>query len=381
MEESSRTSNHCCNSGSQRPGLPQNPLPDPGVRAASTRRRAMITCSAVSSRTPAVLHVAWLAASASLGGPALAQPDARATYDVAPECAPRAEWRAAVEARLPPLLRTHPLLEVLSVHVEKVAAPGGGDTYVGELGSPDATALGRSRSVRGSSCADVLDALSFIGALSLERAASSGAAAARTDPGSAAAAESATPGVDQLVLSRAGSGSEPPRLGAVGLALFQGQLTPARSVSFGAAVHLDWSAPGWQPWLLLGVYASLPDQRRLESGGSVRYEHWSTHAVACPWRYPQQAAWGLRPCLELDLGRSSGEGVGLAAAQKHAAPWLSSGAQLRAELTLWERLELAAWASAVVPIWHAHFYLLPDVQSFETPALGFRAGSAAGLLF
>lgn len=347
----------------------------------------MITCGAVSSRTPAVLHVAWLAASASQGGPALAQggpvlaePDRAAAYDVPPECAPRAEWRAAVEARLPPLLRTHPLLEVLSVHVKKVAAPGG-DTFVGELGSPDDTALGRSRSVRGSSCTEVLDALSFIGALSLERAASSGAPARQAGAGAAAAAEPATPGVDELGPSAAGSGSENPRLGAVGLALFQGGLTPARSASFGAAVHLDWSAPGWQPWLLLGVYASLPDQQQLQGGGSVRYEHWSTHAVACPWRYPQQAAWGLRPCLELDVGRSSGEGVGLAAAQKHAAPWLSSGVQLRAELTLWERLELSAWASAVVPIWHAHFYLLPDEQSFETPALGFRAGSAAGLLF
>jgi hypothetical protein len=103
--------------------------------------------------------------------------------------------------------------------------------------------------------------------------------------------------------------------------------------------------------------------------------------VTCAWRLPQAGAWGLRPCLDLDVGHSSGEGFGVAGAQKHSAPWLSGGAHLRAELVLWDRVELVAWAGAVAPFWHAHFFLFPDVQSFTTPALGFRAGSSASLLF
>jgi hypothetical protein len=127
------------------------------------------------------------------------------------------------------------------------------------------------------------------------------------------------------------------QVGVVGFALLQGRLTPGQSVALGAAFRFAWSSPGWQPLLMLGACSSLPEQHRLEGGGSVRFEHWSTHAVACPFRFPQTSAWGLRPCLDLDVGRSSGEAFDVAGAAKHSAPWLSGGVQLRAELELWDR--------------------------------------------
>lgn len=171
------------------------------------------------------------------------------------------------------------------------------------------------------------------------------------------------------------------QLGAVGFALLQGGLTPAQPLALGVGLRFAWSTPGWQPWVLLGAYASLPEEHRLAGGGSVRFEHWSTHAVGCAWRFPAAGPLGLRPCLELDVGRSIGEGLGVPSAAKHAAPWLSGGAQLRAELTLGHRLELSASVGAIVPLWHAQFLFLPDQMSFETPTSGFRVGSYANLLF
>jgi hypothetical protein len=278
------------------------------------------------------------------------------------------------------------LLGTLSVHIAKIG-DGTDHAYVGELTNTAGAALG-SREVRGATCEEVLDALSFIAALGLERAASSGSGAVSPGaaPSLATSAELDTvPGVVEIdELGAAGDGSFPPpsvRLGAVGFALLQGKLTPGQPIAFGVAFRFAWSTPGWQPLLLLGAYASLPEQHRLEGGGSVRFEHWSTHTVACTFRFPKSGAWGLRPCLDLDVGRSSGEAFEVVGAQKHSAPWLSGGAQVRGELVLWDRVELVASAGAVAPFWYAHFFLVPDLQSFTTPALGFRAGSFASLLF
>jgi hypothetical protein len=289
-----------------------------------------------------------------------------------------------VRERLPALLRTHPLLGTLSVHIARTE--GGDAGYVGGLTSTVDASLG-TRALRGATCEEVLDALSFIAALGLERVASSGNPS-RVDTGSGSppstALADAASAVEVDELSAAGgrsAASQSLRLGAVGFALLQGKLTPGQSVALGVALRFSWSTPDWQPLILLGAYSSLPEQHRLAAGGSVRFEHWSTHGVACPFRFPRGGTWGIRPCLDLDVGRSSGQAFDVANADRHSAPWLSGGAQLRGELVLWDRLELVASAGAVAPFWHAHFFLFPDVESFTTPALGFRAGSYASLLF
>jgi hypothetical protein len=303
-------------------------------------------------------------------------------YDVPRECPERSEWLASVAARLPPLLRTHPLLGTLSVRVEKIASRVD-DVYSGELTSSSGAELPAARGVRGASCDEVLDALSLIGALGLEHIAGP---AGHTGPN---AANSAVP---EAAVGASAIGAEVPapaaspvrkgvQLGAVGFALLQGGLVPGQPIALGAGVRWAWSTPAWQPLLLVGASASLPDERRLEGGGRVRYQHWSMHAVACPWRFPQSGAWGLRPCAELDVGRSSGEGVDVDAAAQRSAPWLSTGAQLRAELAVWDRLELAVSIAAVAPLWRAHFFFYPGVERFDTPALGFRSSGSATVLF
>lgn len=329
--------------------------------------------------------VAWLAALSGVGWarPGRAQEGTEAPpYDVPRECSGRSEWLSSVVARLPPLLQTHPLLATFSVRVEKVARRGG-DVYAGELSTSSGAELAGSRRVRGASCDEVLDALSLIGALGLERI------AARTgETGADDAVEADVVGADAVGADAVGAelpASSPARsgarLGAVGFALWQGGLVPGASIALGAGVRWAWSTPAWQPFILVGASMSWPEERSLEGGGRVRYEHWSTHAVACPWRFPQSDAWGVRPCAELDVGRSSGAGVGVDAAARRSAPWLSTGAQLRAELTLWDRLELTLSLAAIAPLWRAHFFFYPGVERFDTPALGLRASGSATVLF
>jgi hypothetical protein len=332
----------------------------------------------------------WLLAA--LSGAAWPQPGralenaAAPSYEVPRGCAERADWLASVVARLPPLLQTHPLLTTLSVRVQIIASREG-DVYAGELMSSSAASLADARSVRGATCDEVLDALSLVGALGLERIATR--TAIPNDAGEAAAVG---PAANDLAANDAAAiGAEAPvaasparrgaRLGAVAFALWQGALVPGQPLALGAGVRWAWSTPAWQPLILVGASASLPEERSLEGGGRVRYEHWSTHAVACPWRFPQSGAWGVRPCAELDVGRSSGEGVNVDAAARRSAPWLSAGAQLRAELAVWDRLELGVSFAAIAPLWRAHFFFYPGVERFDTPALGFRSNGSATVLF
>jgi hypothetical protein len=310
--------------------------------------------------------------------PSITQDETPPAYVTPPECPARAAWLMHLRARLPPLLRTHPLIETLAVHVAK-SGGATGPSYAGQLRSAADATLNGARSLRGASCEEVLDALSFIGALGLTRVASQrGNDGTTAPPGSDAPEASSRPSANQT--KHAPPATSKVRLGAVAFALLQPNLTPGRPIAFGLALRLGWSTASWQPLFLLGAYTSLSEEQALSGGGSVRFEHWSSHAVACPWRFPRQGKLGLRPCLELDAGRSSGTGSGVMGATRRAAPWLSGGARVSAELAVWRGVELGASVGAIVPFWHARFVILPDT-SFETPALGFRAGTHASLLF
>lgn len=320
---------------------------------------------------------------ATLGpGPAAAEPggETSARYTAPAECADHATWQSSLRARLPPLLQTHPLLETLSVHVKKVQHAGKA-AYEGELRAIDG-APETARTLRGASCEEVLDALGFIGALGLERAARIDVTAGRSDPEPPRADRARSPAGDVRLDAAPATPSTAPgaELGATGYALFQGGLVPGSTLALGAALELSWQPHGWQPWLQLGVYIALPEERAA-AGGSVRFEHWSTHAVACPWRFPASGALGVRPCLELDLGQTSGEGRGVSEATRRSAPWISTGAQLRAGIVLWRRLELGAGLAGVVPVWHSRFYLRPDETRFETPIVGYRAETYGSVQF
>lgn len=318
--------------------------------------------------------------TALLARAALAQTSASiASYDAPPECPTQAAWLDALRERLPPLLRTHPMIETLAVHISGSSGTG----YSGGLSSRSAATL-RRRNLQGSSCAEVSDALSFVAALGLERVAAEQTPAGAVPSGSApplsASAAQDTP-FDAAPTAPTGDAERSWRIGVAGLLLFQPGLTPGHALGLGGAVRVDGSLPGWQPTFLLGVYSTGTAESQLEEGGRVRFQHWSSHVVACPWRFPSAGPFGVRPCLELDAGRSRGDGVDVMGAARHSAPWLSAGTQLRAEVVLWRQLQLGVSLAAVVPFWHAHFFFQPDLRSFETAAVGFRAGSLTSVFF
>jgi hypothetical protein len=319
--------------------------------------------------------------TALLASAALAETSASiASYDVPPECPTQAAWLDALQARLPPLLRTHAMIETLAVHI----SGSSGEGYSGELSSRRAVALSSPRKLQGRSCAEVSDALSFVAALGLERVAAEQTSADAARPGSApplSVRATEDTAIDAAPMAPTDDAERPWRIGVAGLLLIQPGLTPGHALGLGGALRVDGLLPDWQPAFLLGVYSTGTAESGLAGGGRVRFEHWSTHAVACPWRFPSAGPFGVRPCLEFDAGLSSGDGVDVAGAARRSAPWLSAGTQLRAEIVLWRQLQLGVSLAAVVPFWHAHFFFRPSQPSFETATVGFRAGSVASVLF
>lgn len=344
--------------------------------------------SIAAGRSPAiVVALALCAASASARD---GEPPGPLVYEVARECPSRALWLESLRARLPPLLRTHPAIESLAVHVERRARTAAGNgTFTGEIESPVAALPEGSRQVHGESCEEVLEALTFIAALSLER--SFGA----TDPplaspeGSAdetasslVSTASVLPGADRPLGAESSRAAHALELGALGFASVQGAIAPRATLDWGLGVSVAWQTPEFQPWLLLGVYSGSVELTAVQgSAASARFEHWASHLVGCPWRFPSAGVWGVRPCLDLDVGRVSGQGRGVSGAERHAAPWLSSGTELRFELALWDRLQLGVVAGAVVPFWRSRFFFLPEITAFQVPAVGLRAETFASLLF
>lgn len=172
------------------------------------------------------------------------------------------------------------------------------------------------------------------------------------------------------------------RVGAVGILLMQSAIAPGWSLDSGFGLSVDYPISGLQPWFLLGVYFGTgKDVLSADGNATARFDHWAVYALGCPWRFDGGSVVGLRPCVDFDVGRSSGEGLGVASEVQSSAPWLSAGVQLRAEVELWERLQIGLSAGGFVPLLHSSFTFAPEDTTFEVPPVGFRAGGFGSVLF
>jgi hypothetical protein len=343
-------------------------------------RRSVLARGARKAAAPCALVIGLCSGSARAQG---ADSPGPRVYDVASACPDRAHWLAELHERLPPLLRTHPAIEQLSVHVARRPPQASGDaSYTGQLSS-SAGPLPDARQVRGESCEDVLQALTFIAALSLERLSAEQSTpppvAAQTpiaEPGAAALAE-----IDPGPTSTTKDAAEPrTRFGAVAFASVQSALGPLPALDVGLGA--SWEPANFPFWMLASFYRGSTKQRGVSGGAAgARYTHWIGHLVGCPWSFPSGTVLRLRPCLNVDLGGLRGEGIGVARPERHWAPWGSAGAELRGELVLWDRLQLGASGGLLAPFWRSRFYFLPEVTAFQVPAIGFRSEASVSLLF
>jgi hypothetical protein len=305
-------------------------------------------------------------------------------YSAPAECPNHAAWRAALHAGVgAELASTADGLAIEIQRLEGDAIP----TYEGRVGHGEAESSSDERHVRGTSCREVFEALTLIARLGAVRRSSAPAAAAKA-PSAAPPAWTLT-AEEELELARdpppevlgRAPETKPLRLAAAALALWGGAARATFDADIGLALSARWIDEAWQPLFLVGAYGGREHFGVSGTSAGARLERLALHVAACPLRFPREAAFGVRPCLDLDAGVLRGSGVSVERARGHTAPWLSTGMQLRAEWSPWGPLELGAMVGGVLALSRPRFYFEPDTTAFAADALAIRAGASAGMSF
>lgn len=289
-------------------------------------------------------------------------------------CPTAVEWLDALRARLPPELHEHPALRATRVTLRRTVA-GAESRFEGELGAGGEPLA--SRTLRGSDCAEVADALTLVASLEIQRVAHRSAPApSALQPANAPAVQPA----DSPLRYREGArGSR--RLGVVGFALLQSVTAPRWGTDVGLGVSVEWQTRVWQPWLMLGGYWGSDSEPIGSGSAEARFERWATLFVACPLSYSFAASVVLRPCANLDVGSISGSGRGVGAAAQSVALFASAGLEARMEWRISEHLQVGGLLGGVLPLSRPRFFLEPDYTALSVPALGLRTGASASLSF
>lgn len=331
--------------------------------------------------------MAALGCMAALGatGPARAEPagsgssDSGAGYRVPPECPERQAWHAALSVRLLDAAAAARLAQRLTLEIRRSEQDAG--EYVGAIdGRP-----GAAREVRGATCEEVLEALSLITAIGAEPASTP---PPEPDRAPAASAWELSPAEMRRLLEQDDASAPAPAavagvgLGVTTFALLETTASPRLGLNYGIGASLRWRTETLEPWLFVGIYRGVGEQVAVpDSGALTRFTRWSTYVVGCPLRWALHDAVALRPCLDLDLGQLTGEGLEVGSARRRRALLASTGLELRLEWSPWPALQLSAMFGGVVPLARPRFYLRPQLTTFEVAPVGLRAGGLASLLF
>jgi hypothetical protein len=293
-------------------------------------------------------------------------------YEAPPDCPPHHEWTKQLHQRLP---NAPAAADALHVRIERGAASSTPREYQGTVLSDGSEEV---RTVRGTSCREVFEALVLVAVLSLD--------ATRAEPDNGApssdiAHSDPLGGMDAASPGESSGSPDRMRWGAAGLVLMQSGIAPNPSLDVGAGVIARWSLAGLEPWLLLGVYTGAASQTVRVAGASARFEHAALRAVGCPWRYPGPPWVALRPCLGLDVGRSRGEGFGVSGASSNSSLWLAVRGEVRIEFSVYGGLSVGGAGGAALPIVRPRFYFEPGAAVFETPAWGLEGGGFVAWVF
>lgn len=288
------------------------------------------------------------------------------SYEVDPSCPAQDVFGARVLARLG---ERSPSPEGVQLGVEIVrgTSPEQPGVFEGRLHAREEGAMASTREVQGASCAEVVEALALLAALSLETR----SIASASEPVEPPPPPDPPPAATRW------------RVGPLALALAQSAAAPEGALGAGVGVGLQLPAYGaLRPWVMLSVYRTLQSSAALpDSIAQARFHLTAVYTVACPVRWPAESSWSLRPCVDFDVGRLTGRGLGSDRIETRRGLWASAGLAGRGEVHVWGPVWLAALVGAVVPLARHEFYFAPDAVVFRVPAIGWRGAGFVSLLF
>lgn len=296
----------------------------------------------------------------------------------APTSCPSADrFREQVEIRLSGTLDALAQTRV-AVAVSRVASEDGELLWrsvmtVGGHGEP-----GAKSEVADGSCAALVEAMALVVALHVD-------AVPRSEPVLALDEPTLSPRARPSTAADGGVSAETLRFGAGVLGGVRSALGPEPALGLGVGVTLEWAGSGvWAPRLELSALYLQTDPARLPGETAVRFEALLASSSLCPVRgLGSDAAW-VRACLDLEAGQLTGHGSGraLVRSEQRSAPWLASGASLRAGLSPFGRpLQLGAALGASFPLFRHEFYFAPNIEGFRVPSAGWAGSAQAAWMF
>jgi hypothetical protein len=233
------------------------------------------------------------------------------------------------------------------------------------------------------SCSSLVHALGLLVALRADAAPAARPPAELAAPGPAGVGEPAAPVDAPSDPKRRGPAAL--RVGAVVSANARSALAPEVALGFGLGVALEWAGEGaWAPRLELSLSQLESSALQLPGEAAMQFEALLVSASACPVRLLGTPDVSLRPCVDLEVGKLTGEGSGLAVsgAEPRRAPWLGAGLSLRAHLRPWGGpVQLGAALGASLPLYRHEFFFAPDIQGFEVPLVGWNGAGTLAWLF
>jgi len=259
---------------------------------------------------------------------------------------------------------------------------GAGATVHGELTVRDADGNEAKRSVDGDTCESVVDAVALMSAMALDPV---GALEARHEGDTAATIPPVVPPAEPTVPSNEDDtivvDSRPGlhvAVGAGGNAAFG--IAPVVAPTGDAFVELRWTTRGlWSPSLRAGFeYAAASDARESDVAGGIRLTRSLATVDACP------IAWSvgpvrLTPCVHLEGGAVSAEGLGVTPTHSSVRPWLAGGADGRVRYSLGRRFFLELGGGLDLPFVRDQFYVEPSTTVFKAPVVSGFLGAALGV--
>jgi hypothetical protein len=341
--------------------------------------RVVALRSFVSRRGPR-LAAPWLAACVALGWGSSVRA-AELSLAGPPACSDRDELRFRVERALGSSLEAAPALE-LSVTIEGVRKG-----YSGRLVVREATAgSGPSeRKLEASDCSGLLDALSVVIVLAIDRVraeeqATKSVALPTAEPEPVPSAEVTT--ADEVPRADEGDTSSPLRPSVLAwLAGDVGSL-PDPALGVGLGVTLDGQRVRWQAsgLFFFEQHVELEGQGAPTPGADLSLALGALSACYAPdgsW----QSDGVLGVCARFELGRVFGQGTNVLQEREGGQLWAAPGLNLAGAWQVFSpSLRLAVEAGAVLPLVRSEFRLGALGDIYRPAAVSLRAGLGLGIV-
>jgi hypothetical protein len=284
------------------------------------------------------------------------------------------------------------------------------DGRVGTLWIEEGAALSAPRTIEARSCEEVVDALAFIAALSVDPSAHAHAVPVETPPPPppspppappwappVAPAEASTP----LVVATLSEGAEPvsndspalplppPRPARFFVAVGVGptaNVPDTPSNGLGGRAFLEIGRPAGSRWAPSGRIAfDLPSDHTVSPGaGSSASLTWIRGSVdGCPLRFTLAPSLEVAPCVGVEAGALSGLASQIVQSRKTTQPWVAGVAEGRLRLGFLRVVFAELDAGVTVPFTRQDFvFFLPaTTTAYQAPPAYFRGLLALGVRF